>query len=125
MLAKKGAVQLKPNLLLCLVLVFWFFLAVLGFCQAGALTTSHSASLLGLLAFMPRLAWTKLLFMLCSLQSWEDSICLHAQLLVIEMWILRTFCLDWPQTLILLISAFQVARITDLSYCAQPQKQNF
>jgi hypothetical protein len=32
--------------------------------------------------------------------------------------ILLTFCLDWPQTVILLLSASQVAGITGVSHCA-------
>jgi hypothetical protein len=35
-------------------------------------------------------------------------------------WVLLTFCLDWPWTAILPVSASWVARITVLSHCAQP-----
>jgi hypothetical protein len=38
----------------------------------------------------------------------------------IEMGVSLTFCLGWPQTVILPISASYIARIIDLSYCTWP-----
>jgi hypothetical protein len=50
--------------------------------------------------------------------SWETPIG-HFALIVLEMGVLRTICLGWPPTVILLIPASQVARITSMSHCAQ------
>jgi hypothetical protein len=40
----------------------------------------------------------------------------HFALVILEMGVLQTICLDWPWTVILLISASQVARITGVSH---------
>jgi hypothetical protein len=43
----------------------------------------------------------------------------HAQLFCCLRWYLVNFCSSWPQTKILQISSFQVARIIDVNHCAQ------
>jgi hypothetical protein len=40
----------------------------------------------------------------------------HFALVILERVVLQTICLDWPPTAILLTSASQVARITDVSH---------
>jgi hypothetical protein len=48
------------------------------------------------------------------------GLCHHHAWLVCWDGILQTFYPDWPQTSILLISAYWVAEITDISHCTWP-----
>jgi hypothetical protein len=59
-------------------------------CKAGALTLSHTSS-----------------------TFWS----VYFDQFILEMGISRTICSGWPKATILLISAFQVARITGVHHC--------
>jgi hypothetical protein len=84
---------------------------------------SHSPSPVCIANFWDRillfawLAWTaNCLFVLLSAPGMTGTH--HCAQPLVEMGVLLTFCLGWPQTLILLIFAFQVARNTGFSHCA-------
>jgi hypothetical protein len=60
---------------------------------------------------MPRPSWT------ASCITGMTGMWYHAQLLLIEMRVSLTFCLNWLQTEIFLISVSHVTRITGLRHC--------
>jgi hypothetical protein len=82
--------------------------------QACATMLSFFPLRWGLANFLLGLPGTMIFLILVSCIAGMISIRPCTQLLV-EIWS-QTFCLDWPQTVILLISASQVARITGMNY---------
>jgi hypothetical protein len=65
----------------------------------------------------PRWRYKDIVGLLC---SWDDSHAPTCPAFIDWKTVSKTFCPGWPQTTILLISAFQVVRITGVSHCAWP-----
>jgi hypothetical protein len=64
--------------------------------------------------FLPRPAWTMLLLFYASYHSWDDRCTPLPRTTVASHWLrwsLANICLFWPWTMVLLISASQLARI--------------
>jgi hypothetical protein len=70
-------------------------------------------------SFYARAAWIVILLFELPCRTWMTDMYHYPQLLI-EMGVSRTFCLGWPQTLILPISASLVARITGVSHHTWP-----
>jgi hypothetical protein len=66
--------------------------------------------------FLPRSAWTVILLVYICPRRDERHTPLHTQPFLIEMGSCKIFFLGWTRTMILLISAFQVAMITGISH---------
>jgi hypothetical protein len=66
-------------------------------------------------------------FFFCGTGVWTQGFVVRKQALSVVhfflelfwRWAFQTVCLSWPQSVILPISASQVARITGMSHCAQ------
>jgi hypothetical protein len=76
--------------------------------------------------FLPRLAWTTILLFHTIHHHWYDRyIPSHAAFLHWDAGIMNFFCLGWPWTLILQISASKIDRITGISHQCLTEKYYF
>jgi hypothetical protein len=66
--------------------------------------------------FLHGLAWNHILLISAFHVAWHDRYTHHSIQSLAEMESWKLFCLGWPQTVILLISASHVARITGMSH---------
>jgi hypothetical protein len=130
-----GSIPINMALWLSCELIFFFFfpLMVLGFELRASLLIalyhlSHSCCPFFVLiifeigsCFMPRPVWTIIFLFVFPYIAGMTGICHHAQSLA-EIRSCEQFYLDWPQTIILLISVSCAAGTSGLSHCTLPEK---
>jgi hypothetical protein len=119
------------NIYICIyIYIYKIYIYFVCVCVTGVWTQAfaiyhlrHTSSLLALVILeiqscvLHRQAWSTILF--CAFHHcWDDSWA-HLCPAVGLDGILWTICLSWPETLILPVSAFQVARIIGLHYGTQ------